>query len=82
VLKVPVGSLFRQGEAWALFVVRDDRAERRTVTIGHRTDREAEVTAGVREGESVVMHPNDALVEGARVAPMALFLLSVGLSAP
>jgi HlyD family secretion protein len=82
VLKVPVGSLFRQGEAWALFVVRDGRAERRTVTIGHRTDREAEVTAGVREGESVVMHPNDALVEGARVAPMALFLLSVGLSAP
>jgi HlyD family secretion protein len=82
VLKVPVGTLFRHGEAWALFVVRDGRAERRTVTIGHRTDREAEVTAGVRGGESVVMHPNDALVEGARVAPTALFFFSVGLSAP
>jgi HlyD family secretion protein len=71
VLRVPVGSLFRHGDAWAVFVVSDNRAERRTVTIGHRTDREAEVTAGLREGETVVIHPSDALVEGARVAPVA-----------
>jgi HlyD family secretion protein len=69
VLKVPVGSLFRQGDAWALFVVRDNRAEVRTVTIGHRTDREAEVIGGLREGESIVMHPSDTLVAGGRVAP-------------
>ena len=76
VVKVPVGSLFRYGDAWAIFVARDGRAERRTVTVGHRTDREAEVTAGLREGEAVVMHPSDDLVEGARVAPMTLFLLT------
>jgi HlyD family secretion protein len=82
VLKTPVGSLFRQGDAWALYVVRDGRAERRTVTIGHRTDREAEVTAGLQEGESVVMHPSDTLVEGARVTPMAFLFFSAGLRAP
>jgi HlyD family secretion protein len=69
VLKTPVGSLFRQGEAWAVYVARDGRAERRTVTIGHRNDREAEVTAGLREGEQVVMHPSDALTPGSRVTP-------------
>jgi HlyD family secretion protein len=74
VLKVPVGSLFRHGDEWAVFVVPGNRAERRTVTIGHRTDREAEVTAGLREGETVVMHPGDTLTEGAKVAPIALFL--------
>jgi HlyD family secretion protein len=69
VVKAPVGSLFRQGEAWAVYVERDGRAERRTVTIGHRNDRDAEVTGGLREGERVVMHPSDALTPGARVTP-------------
>jgi HlyD family secretion protein len=67
VLKAPVGSLFRQGEAWAVYVERDGRAERRTVTMVHRNDREAEVTEGLREGERVVMHPSDALTPGSRV---------------
>jgi HlyD family secretion protein len=69
VVKAPVGSLFRQGEAWAVYVERDGRAERRAVTIGHRNDRDAEVTGGLREGERVVMHPSDALTPGARVTP-------------
>ena len=67
VLKTPVGSLFRHGEAWAVYVERDGRAERRAVTIGHRNDREAEVTAGLREGDQVVMHPSDALTPGSRI---------------
>jgi HlyD family secretion protein len=69
VLKTPVGTLFRQGEAWAVYVERDGRAERRTVTIGHRNDREAEVTNGLRERERVVMHPSDALTPDSRVTP-------------
>lgn len=69
VLKAPVGSLFRQGEAWAVYVERDGRAERRTVTIGHRNDREAELTAGLSEGDRVVMHPSDSLTTGSRVTP-------------
>lgn len=71
VLKAPVGSLFRQGEAWAAYVEREGRAERRIVTIGHRNDRDAEVTAGLREGERVVMHPSDALTPDSRVTPRA-----------
>jgi HlyD family secretion protein len=39
------------------------------VTIGHRNDREAEVTDGLREGERVVMHPSDALTPDSRVTP-------------
>jgi HlyD family secretion protein len=72
VLKTPVGSLFRQGEAWAVYVERDGRAERRTVTIGHRNDREAEVTDGLREGDQVVMHPSDTLSPDSRITPRAV----------
>ena len=68
VLTVPVGALFRDGESWATYVVRDGRAELRTVAIGHRTDRDAEVTAGLREGEYVIVHPSDTLRAGIRVA--------------
>jgi HlyD family secretion protein len=67
VLKVPVGALFRQGDAWAAFVINGQRAEVRTVTIGHRTDQEAEAIAGLYEGERVIVHPSEALRAGSRV---------------
>jgi HlyD family secretion protein len=69
VLKVPIGSLCRRGDAWTVFVARDDRAESRTASIEHRTDRDAEVTAGLQEGDAVILHPSDALTAGSRIAP-------------
>ena len=68
VLKVPTAALFRRGEGWATYVIRDGRARVEPVTIGRRTGREAEVVAGLAEGAQVVVHPPDALSDGARVA--------------
>ena len=67
VLKIPTSTLFRQGEAWAVYVVQNGRAERVLVEIGHRSGVEAEVKAGLSEGTVVVVHPSDTLADGARV---------------
>ena len=67
VVKVPVGALFRRGEAWAAFAVNSDRTKLETVKLGQRNATEAQVTGGLSEGETVVLHPPDTLTSGARV---------------
>lgn len=66
-LRVPTSALFRDGDAWAVFVVRDGRAERRRLQIGVRGEREAEVLDGLEAGEVVVLYPGDAVRDGVRV---------------
>ena len=67
VVTAPVGSLFRSGDGWAVFVVTGNRAERRTVELGHRNDAVGEILKGLQPGETVVLHPPDTLTDGARV---------------
>ena len=68
-LIVPIGALFRTGDRWSAYVIgAGQRARRVPVTIGHRNDRSAEVLAGLKAGERVVVYPSDALRDGARVA--------------
>ena len=69
VLKVPTGALVRAGESWAVFTVRDGRAHRATITLGHQNAQEAEITAGVDAGAVVILHPGDTIVDDVRVAP-------------
>ena len=66
-LKVPVGSLFRRGDEWAVFVVENERARLQTLQLGQRNDREGQVLKGLAEGQHVVLHPPDTLTDGARV---------------
>ena len=48
VVKIPSSSLFRDGENWAVYTVDDmARAVQRTVEIGQRNAREAEILAGL-----------------------------------
>jgi HlyD family secretion protein len=67
VVKLPMSALFRNGDAWAVFVVEQGRARRRTVTVGHITGLEAELTGGLAEGETVVLHPSDQITDGVRI---------------
>ena len=64
VLTVPVGALFRQGEDWAVFAVKDGRARTTVVKIGHRNNRTAEVLSGLSEGDKIVLHPSDRVKDG------------------
>jgi HlyD family secretion protein len=65
---IPVGALFKQGAEWSVFVIDDNRARMRAVTIGRRGEADAAVTAGVAPGERVVVFPPPALRDGDRVA--------------
>lgn len=67
VLKVPLSALFRRGDDWNVFIAATDRASRRNVKIGHRSDLEAEVLDGLREGERVIVHPGNELTDASRI---------------
>lgn len=67
VLQVPVSSLFRGKEGWHLFVLEDGRAVDKAVRIGMRGTLQAQVLAGVREGQKVVVHPANELRDGMSV---------------
>ncbi len=67
-LTVPVGALFRRGDDWAVFVVRDGHARATLVRIGHRNNRSVEVISGLSVGDRVVLHPSDRVSEGTAVA--------------
>jgi HlyD family secretion protein len=66
-LLVPAGALLREADAWAVFVVRDGRARRTRVQIGHVGSGSAEVLGGLQPGARVVVLPPDQLRDGARV---------------
>ncbi len=67
VLKVPVGTLFRDRGQWAVFVVEDDKAALRRIEIGQMNGREAEVLGGLAAGETLILHPSDRIAEGVLV---------------
>ncbi len=66
-LRVPISAMFRSGNSWAVFVVRDGRARLTSVRIGHANDETAEVLAGLEVGERVIIHPSDRARNGVRV---------------
>jgi HlyD family secretion protein len=67
VLNVPVSALFRQGEEWAVYSVKNGRAQATQAKIGHRNTRSAEVLSGLSEGDRVVLHPSDRIRSGVAV---------------
>ena len=67
--KIPTSALFRHGQNWSVFIVRDGRAYRRNVEIGHRATDEAEVISGLEDSEGVIVHPPNEIDEGVKVEP-------------
>ncbi len=67
VLQASANAVFRMGDKWAVFVVEGGLARRREVTVGHRSGVAAEITGGVKEGEVVILHPDETVEEGKAV---------------
>lgn len=67
VLLVPSSAVFREGDAWKLFIVRKGRARVRSVALGRRSDADVEIRSGVAAGDTVVLFPSDRVTEGARL---------------
>jgi RND family efflux transporter MFP subunit len=64
---VPGGAIHQDGGAAVAFVHREDRVERRAVTLGQARGHDLEVTAGLVEGEEVVISGAKDLRDGQRV---------------
>lgn len=69
VLQVPTSALFRTDEGWAVFVVEDGAAKRKTVEIGRQTGVAAVIDEGLERGEEVILHPSDQITDGVAVEP-------------
>jgi HlyD family secretion protein len=67
VVKVPVGTLFRRGDEWAVFLVENGRARIQVVELGQRNDTEAQITSGLTTDQTLVLHPPDTLDDGIAV---------------
>ena len=79
IVQIPAGALFRvgaelgigkqvaTGNEWACYVIEKGRAKRRIVSIGRRSGLQVEVTAGLAEGERVLLYPGQDIVDGSRV---------------
>lgn len=66
-LQAPISALFRTDGNWSVFLLENDRAVLRQITIGQMNDSHAEVLEGLSEGVTVVLYPNDMLKDGSLV---------------
>jgi HlyD family secretion protein len=66
---VPAGALFRRGDKWNVYVVKDGWAGLREIVMLRRSGRFAAVASGLSPGEMVVVYPSDQVASGMRVRP-------------
>lgn len=71
VLQVPSSAVFRSSGDWAVFVVRDGKARKAIVKIGHHGETNWGVLAGLRSGDRVIVHPSAEIDDGVRVKATA-----------
>jgi HlyD family secretion protein len=64
VLQVPTGALFRRGGDWMTFLVDGGKARLAKADIAHNNGTAAEVTGGITKGQTVIVHPPDAVSDG------------------
>jgi HlyD family secretion protein len=67
VLTVSTSALFRQGQAWRVFVVEGGYARLREVQLGRHGRDAAEVLSGLNDGDLVVHFPSANIGDGVRV---------------
>ncbi len=67
VLTVPLGSLFKNKEKWAVFVVLNGRAQLREIEISKRNDQVAMVKSGLNPGDHILLFPSDKVRDGQTV---------------
>jgi RND family efflux transporter MFP subunit len=64
---VPSGALRKDGEQDVVYVVKDGKAQRRSVTLGGKIGETRQILAGVSAGEAVIVDPPATLKDGGAV---------------
>lgn len=66
-ITVPTGALFRDGEHWSVFVVKNQKAMLQHVTVGENNGIRVQILSGLSPGELIVLHPDDQLTNDMEV---------------
>lgn len=74
ILNLPLTALFREQQDWAVFAIEDDIVQKRLVQIGQRNGFNAQILSGMQEGDWFVLHPNDQISEGVKVASRSEYI--------
>ena len=72
VIKLPLTSLFRDNERWAVYREENGRAQLQYIELGRRTGLEAEIIEGISTGDRIVAYPSDRVTEAVRISPRNL----------
>lgn len=67
-LAAPSSALFREGQDWAVFKVKEGRAHLTRVKVGHNNGTKAQILEGIEAGQQVVLYPGPGLEDGDKVA--------------
>lgn len=67
VLSVPANAVFRHDDGWATYAIRGELAELVPLTIGRRNGLAVQIEEGLSEGDRVIAHPSDRIVDGVQV---------------
>lgn len=67
ILSIPVASLFRHEGNWSTYRVVDGEAELTSVEIGLKNNQYVQILSGVNEGDTVITHPSNDIVDGSNV---------------
>ncbi|HBC0467088.1 TPA: efflux RND transporter periplasmic adaptor subunit [Legionella pneumophila] len=63
-LVVPMSALFRDGEDWAVFVVKGHRAYKKKLTIKYHNPDYAVIESGLELGDEVILYPSSLIHDG------------------
>jgi HlyD family secretion protein len=66
-LKVPLSALFRHNEIWSVFQVIEGTATLKSVKVGYKNDRYAEITKGLSEKDQIIIHPGNNISDGSSI---------------
>jgi len=68
-IRVPLGALYRRGNGWALYKVVDGRAKLTEVQVAEADPHFRAVTAGVADGDELIVFPGSSVTDGVRIKP-------------
>lgn len=71
-LKVSAGALFRHGDRWHAYRIKNGAAVLTAVDVGASNGIETEIVSGLAESDLVILHPTDQVGPGTRVIPTVM----------